>query len=139
MELFRSYGHLTYKKIRRTTSTICWLLLYVDVSSILHKTVMSFYSDKLTHVQVIINCLYSVAQFCTSKDMLAHILGTPFITCGIQFLQQRFQNQFYVFWQCPQDCQMFMRTSRPFRHGYLQKCHRFPYELGIDVNDVTQS
>ena len=24
-----------------------------------------------------INCLYSVAQFCTSKDTLAHISGTP--------------------------------------------------------------
>ena len=36
---------------------------------------MSIYSDKLTHVQVVINCPYSVAQFCTGKDMLAHILG----------------------------------------------------------------
>ena len=40
---------------------------------------MSIYSDKLTHVKVVINCPYSVAQFCTSKDRLAHILGAPFI------------------------------------------------------------
>ena len=38
---------------------------------------MSIYSDKFTHIQVIINCLYSVAQFCTSKDTLAHISGAP--------------------------------------------------------------
>ena len=31
---------------------------------------MSIYSDKLTHVQVIINCLYSIAQFCTGWDTL---------------------------------------------------------------------
>ena len=36
---------------------------------------MSIYSDKLTHLQVVINCLYPVAQFCTGKDMLAHISG----------------------------------------------------------------
>ena len=36
---------------------------------------MSIYSDKLTHLQVIINCPYSIAQFCTSKDTLAHISG----------------------------------------------------------------
>ena len=36
-------------------------------------------SDKLTHLQVVINCLYSVAQFCTGKDMLAHMSGMPSI------------------------------------------------------------
>ena len=36
---------------------------------------MSIYSDKLTQVQVVINCLYSVAQFCTGKDVLAQILA----------------------------------------------------------------
>ena len=40
---------------------------------------MSIYSDKLSHVQVIINCRYSVAQMCTRKDTLAHILGTLYI------------------------------------------------------------
>ena len=35
----------------------------------------SIYSDKLVHVQVVINCQYSVAQMCTPKDMLAHSLG----------------------------------------------------------------
>ena len=42
----------------------------------MHETVMSIYSDKFTHVQVIINYIYSVAQFCTDKDMLAHIHDT---------------------------------------------------------------
>ena len=40
---------------------------------------MSIYLDKLAHVQVVINCPYSVPQFCTGKDMLAHISGTPSI------------------------------------------------------------
>ena len=35
---------------------------------------MSIYSDKLAHLQVDINCQYSVAQMCTREDMLAHIL-----------------------------------------------------------------
>ena len=38
---------------------------------------MSIYSDKLAHVQVIINCQYSVAQMCTHEDTLAHDLGAP--------------------------------------------------------------
>ena len=35
------------------------------------------YLDKLEHVQVIINCWYSVAQMCTREDTLAHYLGAP--------------------------------------------------------------
>ena len=37
------------------------------------------YSDKLAHVQGVINCRYSVAQLCTREDGLAYILGTPSI------------------------------------------------------------
>ena len=38
--------------------------------------VMSYnYSDKLTHVQVVINRRYFVAQLCTSEDGLAYISG----------------------------------------------------------------
>ena len=33
-------------------------LLYVAVSQKIHQTVMSIYSDKLAHVQVVINCQY---------------------------------------------------------------------------------
>ena len=40
---------------------------------------MSIYSDKLTHVQVVISCPYSVAQMCTREDALAHNFGTPCI------------------------------------------------------------
>ena len=40
---------------------------------------MSTYSDKLAHVQVVINCQYFVAQMCTREDMLAHYLGALFI------------------------------------------------------------
>ena len=36
---------------------------------------MSIYSDKLAHVQVVINCRYSIAQLCTREDMLARYLG----------------------------------------------------------------
>ena len=38
---------------------------------------MSIYSDKLAHVQVVINCRYSVAQMWTWEDMLAWYLGAP--------------------------------------------------------------
>ena len=37
---------------------------------------MSIYSDKLTHVQVVINCRYSIAHLCTREATLAHNLGT---------------------------------------------------------------
>ena len=50
-------------------------MLYVAVSWIRHETVMRIYSDKLAHVQVVINCLYSIAHLCTSKATLAHNLG----------------------------------------------------------------
>ena len=38
---------------------------------------MSIFSDKLTHVQVVINCPHSVTQFGTGKDTLVHISGMP--------------------------------------------------------------
>ena len=40
---------------------------------------MSIYSDKLAHVQVIINYRYSVSHMCTREDTLAHILGAPYV------------------------------------------------------------
>ena len=40
---------------------------------------MSIYYDKLVHVQVVINCLYSIAQMCNCEDTLAHNIGTPYI------------------------------------------------------------
>ena len=39
----------------------------------------NYYSVELAHVQVVINCLYSVAQMCTHEDTHAHILGMPYI------------------------------------------------------------
>ena len=33
------------------------------------------YLDKFAHVQVVINCPYSIAQMCTREDTLAHDLG----------------------------------------------------------------
>ena len=39
---------------------------------------MSVCLDKLAHVQVVINCWYSVAQLCTHEDTLAHIFGAPY-------------------------------------------------------------
>ena len=36
---------------------------------------MSNYSNKLAHVQVVINCRCLVAQMCTREDTLAHNLG----------------------------------------------------------------
>ena len=40
---------------------------------------MSIYSDKLAHVQVVINCWYSIAQMCTHEDTLTHYLGPPYL------------------------------------------------------------
>ena len=40
---------------------------------------MSIYLYKLAHVQVVINCRYSVTQMCTCEDTLAHNLGAPYI------------------------------------------------------------
>ena len=40
---------------------------------------MCIYSDKLAHLQVIINYRYSVAQMCTREDMLIHYLGAPYL------------------------------------------------------------
>ena len=40
---------------------------------------MSVYSDKLAHVQVVVNCRDSAAQMCTHEDTLAHNLGAPYL------------------------------------------------------------
>ena len=40
---------------------------------------MSICLDKLAHIQVNINCKYSVAQMCTREDALTHNLGAPFL------------------------------------------------------------
>ena len=40
---------------------------------------MSIYSDKLAHIQVVINCPYFIAQMCTHEDTLAHNLGALYI------------------------------------------------------------
>ena len=37
---------------------------------------MSIYSDKLSHVQVVINCQNTDAPMCTCEDVLACISGT---------------------------------------------------------------
>ena len=36
-----------------------------------------FCSDELAHVQVVINCQYSIAHLSTREDALTYILGTP--------------------------------------------------------------
>ena len=36
---------------------------------------MSIYWDKLAHIQVFINCQYSIAQMYTREDTLPHNLG----------------------------------------------------------------
>ena len=50
-----------------------------------YDTVMSIYSDKLAHIQVIINCRYSIAQMCTREVELAHSLGLPCIDDVISY------------------------------------------------------
>ena len=46
---------------------------------------MSIYSDKLAHLQVVINCPYSIAQMCTREDRLAHILSSPYFDDVISY------------------------------------------------------
>ena len=40
---------------------------------------MSIYSDKLAHLQVVINCPYFVAPICTREDVLTDNKGAPYI------------------------------------------------------------
>ena len=49
-------------------------------------SVMSIYSDKLAHVQVVINCPYSIAQICTREDTLAHNLGALYFDDVMSFI-----------------------------------------------------
>ena len=51
---------------------------------------MSIYSDKLAHVQVVINCQYFVAQMCTCEDMLAHNLYELYQVVITKWLAQQF-------------------------------------------------
>ena len=43
------------------------------------------YSDKLAHIQVVINCGYSIAQLCTREDTLAHILGALYFNVVMSY------------------------------------------------------
>ena len=45
----------------------------------------SSYWDKLAHIQVVINYLYSIAQMCTREDTLAHNLGALYIDDGMRY------------------------------------------------------
>ena len=40
---------------------------------------MSIYSDKVAHIQVVINCQYFIVQMCTREDTLAQYLGAPYL------------------------------------------------------------
>ena len=40
---------------------------------------MNIYSDKLAHVQIVINCRDSIAQICTYEETLAHNLGVLYL------------------------------------------------------------
>ena len=46
---------------------------------------MSFYSDKLAHIQVVINYQYSVAEMCTHEDTLTHKLGMPYVDDAMSY------------------------------------------------------
>ena len=47
------------------------------VASII-KNLTLFGQVKLAHLQIVINCQYSVAQLCTHEDTLAHTLGEAY-------------------------------------------------------------
>ena len=46
---------------------------------------MSIYSDKLAHVQVVLNCPYSVAQLCSRENTLAHNLGVLYFDDAMSY------------------------------------------------------
>ena len=43
----------------------------------IREDMLAHYSNKLAHVQFVINCRYSIAQMCTREDTLTHFLGAP--------------------------------------------------------------
>ena len=49
---------------------------------------MRIYSDKLAHIQVVINCRYFVAQMCTLEDTLAHNLDAPYFGEVMSYLDK---------------------------------------------------
>ena len=62
----------------------CHNLLYVALSQIVHQSVMSIHSDKLAHVQVVINSRDSVAQIYTWEDIQARLFTPP----GLEVMSQ---------------------------------------------------
>ena len=48
---------------------------------------MSIYSDKLAHIQVVINCPDCIAQICTHEDTLTHNLGAPYLDDVMSFIR----------------------------------------------------
>ena len=72
------WSFVTYNLLIDKNSVVCcWKLNNSQGCDehLLHETVMSIYSDKLAHVQALINCPYSIAQLCTHEDTLVHNLG----------------------------------------------------------------
>ena len=65
------------------------------------------YSDKLTHVQVVINCLYSIEQMCSCEDTLAHNLGAPYLDDAVS------QNE-----PTTMDWQLEKLLKKNFRRGF---------------------
>ena len=68
------------------------------------ESVMSIYSDKLAHEQVVINCQYSVAQRCTCEDNLTHYLGAPFFDDVMRYNTLMTVNNIEMFIQCNLAC-----------------------------------
>ena len=54
-----------------------------------------FYSYKLAHVQVVINCRYFVAQSCSREDMLAHNIGALYFDDVMSY------NSLTTLYNCP--------------------------------------
>ena len=57
---------------------------------------MSIYSDKLAHIQFVINCRYSVAQLCTREDVLAYISGTPSVDDVMCYSSSQRNNTYFL-------------------------------------------
>ena len=90
---------------------------------------MSIYSDKLAHVQVVINCRDSIAQICTHEDTLLHNLGSPYLddVMSIARSQQIGGNSLKLGVQVEIFCVRFLRD---YSCGWIRRAVRCDQLLG---------
>ena len=87
---------------------------------------MNIYSDKLAHLQVVINCRYSVAHMCTRVDGLAYILGAPSIDDVMSY--NSLTTEWYFIFQIPR-----LPTIRTYLKGIYDRNSFVNLELVMKI------